>query len=385
MRVCFISFEYPPNILGGAGTYGEAVVNGLKRRGVEIFVITRGNRNDWDQKTFRVPTSDVPYWRRIFFMKPALSLLHKLNKRFDFDLVHFNEPHIMLEKLNLPTVCTIHSTHVNEIKLKLADLKILKTTKNIKDLMLKSPIGTIFDVIKTHATDKIICPSPHLARLVMSYCFVNEEKICVIPNGIDPEAFDKIKGDDSVLSKYDLERDGYVLYIGRLNVLKGIQYLIKAFKAIKKKCANLKLVIVGTGDFEHYLRNLAHEEKNVVFIGYVESPEVKKVLYENCVAIVLPSLYEGLPIVVLEAMACRKAVVASDVGGIPMLVRHGKNGFLAKPGDSKSIEKFVRMLYEDENLRKSMGSFSRKLVEKEFTVNKMVDQTLEVYKAMLTL
>lgn len=108
----------------------------------------------------------------------------------------------------------------------------------------------------------------------------------------------------------------------------------------------------------------------------------KMLLYENCVAVAVPSLYEELPMVVLEAMSCRKAVVASDVGGIPMLVKHGKNGFLVKPGDPKSLEKFIRILFEDANLRKNMGSFGRKLVEKEFTVDKMVGQTLKVYDSL---
>ena len=383
MRVCFISFEYPPNILGGAGTYAEAIVNGLKRRGVDVFVITRGDRNDFDQKTFRVPTSDVPYWRRLFFMKPAMSLLNKLNKPWNFDLVHFNEPHIILGKLNVPTVCTVHSTQVNEIKLKREHSKTLKTVTDIRDLILKSPVGSICDVLTAHATDEIICPSPHLARLIKSYCFVDEHKVHVIPNGIDLGAIDKIKDyDTGVLSKYDLERDNYLLFMGRLSVLKGVQYLIKAFRTIKKEYPKLKLVIVGTGDFESYLRSLAHGIEDVVFTGYVDSPADKKLLYENCVAVAVPSLYEGLPMVVLEAMACRKAVVASDVGGIPILIRHGKNGFLVKPGDSKSLEKFIRTLFEDANLRKNMGSFGRKLVEEEFTVDKMVDETLKVYKSL---
>lgn len=384
MKVCFISFEYPPNILGGAGTYAKSIVNGLKRRGVDVFVITRGDRSDCNPKTFRLPTPDVPYWGRLFFMKPAVSLLHELNKLLKFDLVHFNEPHIMFGKPNLPVVCTVHSTQINEIKLKLADLKTLTTAKSIIDLILKSPVGSIFDVFKAHATDKIICPSPHLAKLVKSHCFVDEQKICVIPNGLDLEAIDKIKDyDTGVLSKYDLEKDKYVLFIGRLSVLKGVQYLIEAFRRIKKDYANLKLVIVGTGDFEDYLRNLAHGIEDVVFTGYVDSLTDKKLLYENCLAVAVPSLYEGLPMVVLEAMACRKAVIASDVGGIPMLIRHGKNGFLAKPGDSKDLEKFIRILLEDAILRKNMGSFGRKLAEKEFTVDKMVNETLKVYESLL--
>jgi len=383
MRVCFISFEYPPNLLGGAGTYAEAIVKGLKRRGVEVFVITRGDRNDYNQKTFGVPTSNVPYMRRLFFMKPAIGILHELNRLLKFDLVHFNEPHIIIEKLNLPTVCSVHSTQVNEIKLRLADLKTLKTTIDFRDLILKSSVGSICDVITAHITDKIICPSPHLARLIKSYCFVDEQKICVIPNGIDLKAFDRVKDYDAeILSKYDLERNNYVLFMGRLSVFKGVQYLITAFRTIKKEYANLKLVIAGTGDYENYLRNLAYNIEDIVFIGYVESLAVKKLLYENCLAVVVPSLYEALPMVVLEAMASRKAVIASDVGDIPLLMRHGKNGFLAKPGDSKSLEKFVRILLEDANLRKNMGSFGRRLVEKEFTIDKMVSETLRVYKSL---
>jgi len=383
MNVCFVSFEYPPNIFGGEGTYAEAIVDGLRRTGLNVFVITRGDRNDCDQKTFRVPTSDVRYWRRLFFMKPAISLFHKLNKLSKFDLVHFNGPHIIFGKLNLPTVCTVHSNQVNEVKLKLANLRSQKTATAIGDLILKNPVGSICDILVAHTTDKIICPSPYLARLLKSYCLVDEEKICVVPNGINLEAFDKMHDDDNVLSKYDLERDNYVLYIGRLTPLKGVQYLIKAFKAIKKKYANLKLVIVGTGDFEHYLRNLARGVKNVVFTGYVDSPRVKKSLYANCVAVVVPSSYEGLPMVVLEAMACKKAVIASDVGGIPMLIRHGKNGFLTKPGDSRSLKKFIRILLEDPDLRKNMGSFGRKLAEEKFTVDKMVSETLSIYKSLV--
>jgi len=384
VKVCFVSFEYPPNMMGGAGTYAETLVKGLKSNGVDVFIITRGDQNNYNQKEYRVRTSNVSYWRRFFFIKPAISLLYKLNKLWKFDVVHFNEPHVILGKLNLPTVCTFHSTQVNEIKMKLLNLRTLETTTDIRDLILKSPMGSICDVLTAHATDKIICPSHHLKRLIKSYCLVDEEKICVIPNGLDLGAFNKIEDiDDVVLSKYDLDRDKYVLFIGRLSVLKGVQYLIEAFRRIKKDYANLKLVIVGTGDFQDYLKNIACGIEDVVFTGHVDSLIVKKLLYENCVAVVVPSLYEGLPMVVLEAMACRKAVVASGVGGIPYLIRHGKNGFLAKPGDSKSLEEFIRILLEDANLREKMGSFGRKLVEKEFTVDKMVIKTLKVYESLL--
>lgn len=385
MRVCFVSFEYPPETIGGAGTYAEALVKGLKSFGVDVFLITKGDWNDYDEKTFRVPTSNVSYWRRLFFIKPAISLLHKLNKLWRFDVVHFNEPHILFGKLKLPTVCTFHSAQVNEIKLKLSYVEALKTAKDVGDLVLKSPIGSLCDVFTVRATDKIICPSFHLARLIRSYCFVGEQKTCVIPNGMDLKTFDAVGDYDvDILSKYGLEREGYLLFMGRLSPLKGVQYLTEAFRTINKEYTKLKLVIAGAGGYGDYLRKLSYGIENIVFTGYVDSLKVKKLLYENCLAVIVPSLYEGLPMVVLEAMACRKAVIASDVGGIPMLIRHGKNGFLVKPGDVKSLKKFIKILIEDAKLRKNMGSFGRKLVEEEFTIDKMVSKTLKVYELLLS-
>lgn len=387
MRICFISFEYPPNILGGAGTYAETLVKGLKRRGVEVFVISKGNQHNDPQRIFRVPSSNSPYWRRVFFIEPALSLFQKLNRHFKFDLVHFNEPHVILGKPKLPTVCTLHSAQVNEIKLKLAGPGTLKTVVDIKDFILKGSVGSVFDVFTAHVADRIICPSPNLAALISSYCFVDVNKTIVIPNGIDLDLFSKTKCEDSgiYLREYGLEKDNYILFVGRLSVLKGVQYAIAAFKGVSKRNPNLKMVIVGKGDFEGSLRFLAGETGNIVFTGYIDSLPVRKALYENSLFVVVPSLYEALPMVVLEAMACSKAIIASDVGDIPLLVRHGRNGFLARAGDSESLESLMNILYEDQKLRLKMGLLGRRLVESEFSVENMVDRTLNVYESLCLL
>ena len=384
MRVCFITFDYPPKIIGGTGTYAETLVKGFRSKGIDLFLITRGFQSGVDQRTYSVPSSNSRYWRRLFFIRPALRLFDKLNKLWKFDVVHFNEPHVMLKKPNIPTVCTFHSTQANEMKLKLADINTLRTVRDIEDLVLKSTVGSVFDVFTVHVTDKIIVPSPHLIDLIKSYCFVDYRKICCVPNGIDFEAFDRIDDDPaSILRKYDLKKDNYVLFIGRLSSLKGVQYLIDAFKVIKKDYINLKLVIVGTGDFEEYLKNLSNGIAGIVFTGHIDSLNVRTILYRNCAFFVAPSLYEGLPTVVLEAMTCGKAVVASRVGGTPLLVRHGQNGFLVKPKDAESIEKSIRVLLENVNLRENMGAFGRKLVEREFSVNRMVCDTLKVYDSLL--
>jgi glycosyltransferase involved in cell wall biosynthesis len=254
--------------------------------------------------------------------------------------------------------------------------------ESVRDLVVKNPVGHLCDIITGYRSNRIICPSPDLANL-LKYCFVDERKIHVIPNGIDPKVFDEIDSDTDFLDKHAIENEPFVLYIGRLYSLKGVHYLIKAFQSIKKEHTNLKLVIAGSGDFEPYLRKIALGTRDILFVGHIDSLAVKKLLYEKCFTVVVPSIYETFPMVVLEAMVCSKPVVASNVGGIRLLIKHGKNGFLVKPKDVRGLEAFINKLYEDPNLRKKMGMFGRKLVEKEFTVGKMVDETLKVYESLL--
>ena len=380
MRVCFISFEYPPKILGGAGTYASVLVKGLENRGIDVYTITTGNKTTYNQKIYRISIPNITYWRRLFFIKSAIDLLRDLNRMHRFDLVHFNEPHIITRSPNLPTVCTFHSTQLHELKLNLQG-RSLKTVGNFRDLMVKNPVGHLCDIITGHMLDRIICATSDLMKL-LKYCFVDEEKIHIIPNGIDPEVFDRTNCDTAFLDKYGIEKENFVLYIGRLSSLKGVHYLIKAFQSIKKEHTKLKLVIAGRGDFEPYLRKIALGTRDILFIGYVDSLMVKRLLYENCFTVVVPSIYETFPMVVLEAMVCSKPVVASNVGGIRSMIKHGKNGFLVKPKDVRGLEFFINRLYENPDLRRKMGMFGRKLLEKEFTVDKMVDGTLKVYESL---
>jgi glycosyltransferase involved in cell wall biosynthesis len=250
---------------------------------------------------------------------------------------------------------------------------------------LKGAIGSLFDIITARAADKIICPSPDLKNLVDSYCFLDGTKTHVVPNGIDLESYSNVKCENAgaCLEELGLENKDYALYIGRLSVLKGAQYAIEAFKKITDQCPNLKLAIVGKGDFEHSLRSLAGKNRNIIFTGHVNSLVVRKTLYENSLFVIVPSLYEVFPMVVLEAMACGKPVIASKVGGIPMLVRHGKTGFLTKPATPEEIARFLNILCEDRKLGENMGALGRRIIEEEFTVDRMVDRTLRVYESLL--
>jgi glycosyltransferase involved in cell wall biosynthesis len=278
-------------------------------------------------------------------------------------------------------VCTFHGTQLHELEMSLQGQSLLNM-EGIRDVLVKNPVGYFSDIITCRMSDKIIGPCPDLIRL-LKYCFVDMKKINIVPNGIDPGMFDKITCDATLLDKYTLDKESFVLYMGRLYSLKGIHYLIRAFQKLKKEYKKLKLVIAGTGNFEPYLRKIAKDTKDIIFVGYIDSMMVKKSLYENCLAVVVPSIYETFPMVVLEAMVCSKPVIASNAGGIPIIVKHGENGFLVKPRDVGGIETSIIRLCEDSELRRKMGIIGRRLVEEEFSVDKMVSGTLKVYESLL--
>jgi len=384
MRVCFISFEYPPNVLGGLGVYADQLVKGLNDKGIDVLTITRGDRNGYSEKIFRILTPDVLYWRRFFFTKKAINLFRRLNTSWKFDLVHLNGAYPIIRRLKLPTVCTFHSTNVTQARSSFRMLGSIKTTESISALVLRNPIGILCDILSAQLSDKIICPSPSIAREIQRYCFVNEEKLHVVPNGISLKAFDRVKAFDStLLDKYGIEKENFVLYVGRLTFLKGVDYLIKAFRIARKECRDLKLVIMGSGPCAPHLKSVACDMDGVLFIGHVDSPEIKKLLYESCLTVVVPSMHETLPTVIIEAMAYGKPVIATDVGGNPFMVRNGKNGFLVTPKDTESMSRFIKILCENPDLGKKMGAYGRELVEKEFSYEKMTTETLKVYDSLL--
>jgi len=385
MKVCFISFEYPPKMWGGLGVYADQLVKGLKDKGIDVLTITRGDKNRYGERIFRIVTPEVLYWQRFFFIKTAISLFRRLNKSWKFDLVHLNGAYPIARGLKLPTVCTFHATNFTQIKSSFRMLGSVKTTESISALVLRNPIGTLCDILSAQLSDKIICPSPSIAREIQRYCFVNEEKLHVVPNGISIKAFDGVKAfDPTLLEKYGLEKDNFVLYVGRLIFLKGVDYLIRAFGIARKKCKDLKLVVMGSGPCESHLKDIARDMEGVLFIGHVDSPNIKRLLYESCLTVVVPSMHETLPTVVMESMTYGKPVIATNVGGNPFMVKNGKNGFLVAPKDTEGMSQFIKILYENPDLRKKMGAYGRELAEKNFSYEKMTTETLKVYESLLS-
>ena len=382
MKLCFVTNEYPPYILGGAGTYAHFLIKGLKELNVDVHVLTPGLKHDLKENITRINSPDIKYWGKLFFSYYSKKYIDFLDESHDFDIIHYNEPHVILQKSNKPIVSTFHSNRINNFKIRFFTYK--RKTRDEYGTLVKGIGGGVGDIMAANKSDRIICPCNNLKMLIHKYCFVNNDLIQVIPNGI--EIF-KHKGkelfENRFLEKNSLYGEDYILYIGRLDPMKGIDYLIDAFKKIKRKYPKIKLVIAGSGPSEIDLKLAAKSVQDVIFLGFVSKVEDKLSLYNNCLAVVLPSFSEAFPMVILEAMASGKPVIASSVGGISDLVRNYENGFLVKPGRPQDIERSINTLIENPDLREQMGKRNLVLIKKKYSYKETAKSTLNLYRKLL--
>ena len=165
----------------------------------------------------------------------------------------------------------------------------------------------------------------------------------------------------------------------------GIEYLIKAFKILSDKYPELplKLLIVGGGSLETELKNLAKELgiwNKTIFTGKVPFEEVP--VYHNMLSVsvsVSVSESESFGVAVVEAMACGKPVVVSNVGGLPEVVEDGKTGFVVPPKNPEKTAEAIERLVLDKDLRKNMGQAARDRVINLYNWDNCVDRMIKIY------
>jgi len=213
---------------------------------------------------------------------------------------------------------------------------------------------------------------------------VPDKNVVVVPSGVDCARFDsthrEVKEKTELLrSRLRIKPDDYVIgYVGRLVPAKGLTHLLKAAQKISKVHPNIVLLIVGEGPDKAKLQ--AEAEASGVrahFVGYqTDTPPY----YSLMDVLVLPSFFEGLPGVVLEAMAMQKPVIATNVGGTADLVSNDENGFLVSPGSSGEIAFGLEKLCSRPDLASRMGRTSRQMVEKDFQWDRIVDKVEMIYK-----
>ena len=208
------------------------------------------------------------------------------------------------------------------------------------------------------------------------------KNILITPFGVDLNIFKPVN-----LTLDDDKKDIVIGIIKSLEAIYGIEFLIKAFAILKNKYKNLplKLLIVGDGSLRRELEELVEnlDIKNLVyFTGRISYDKISK--YHNMVDIaVYPSESESFGVAVIEAGACEKPVIVSNVGGLPEVVENGKTGFVVKYGDINAIVNALERLILDKQLRKNMGKNARKRIMKLYDWKNSVKLMLKIYENLV--
>lgn len=212
---------------------------------------------------------------------------------------------------------------------------------------------------------------------------IERSRVVVVPSGVDTEYFNPERLD--IQNKASLLKDELSLsdeivvgYVGRLFPVKGLTYLFSAVERIQGNHPNFTLLIVGDGAQRNELETVAKELKvRTVFAGWQRDVRPYYALMD---IFVLPSLFEGLPNVILEAMAMKTAVIATKVGGNPDVLTNGENGFLVPTRNVQQLAHTLEMLIEDEDLRAKMGAVNRQKVEEHFQWSQIANKIEKVYR-----
>ena len=176
---------------------------------------------------------------------------------------------------------------------------------------------------------------------------------------------------------HDLNSNGYAVFIGRLGYEKGVNILLRAWR----ETPQIPLRIIGDGPERGEFQRLAkrYSLNNVKFLGYRSRHECLGVLKKSHVLIMPSTWYETFGLTIIEAYACGKPVIASDLGGMGDLIKDGKTGLLFKSGNSRDLASKVRFLFEDKNAAFEMGRNARVEFEMKYTAEKNYDILMDIY------
>lgn len=260
--------------------------------------------------------------------------------------------------------------------------RIIATCHNWLGKSSKMKFYERLDKLVLRRFDQIVAVSDVLAGEILK-SGVQKSKVKVINNGVDIARFEVTSNNSPIKNSLGLREDEKIIgTVGRLTEEKGHIYLFRAFERVNKELPNTRLLIVGDGphlqDFKSQVTSLKLENK-VIFTGTRNDiPEMLNIMD----VFVLPSLNEGLPMALLEAMAAKSPVIATKVGAIPKVIENGKSGFLVEPGAVDALyQKITRILSNPEEARLLSNNAFEK-INNEFSSRKMANQYMEIYNQL---
>lgn len=234
-------------------------------------------------------------------------------------------------------------------------------------------------------TDRLVVVSEYQRSLAAQYGIGRQGCVRLIHNGVDMERFAAAQDRSTIREELGVKpNDILVGTAGRLTVQKGQKYFIEAAAILLDRHPHLRFYLVGSGELEEHLRGMIAElswcRQRVLFLG--ERQDMPQLLAATDI-FVLPSLWEGLPYALLEAMAAAKAVICSNVCGMAEVIQNGVNGLLVPPANTSALAGAISRLVEDRTLRKRLGAAAQKTIAKGFRMEEKLQKLAMMYKELV--
>jgi len=351
---------------GGVKSHILGLSKELKKRGLKtkIIVPRQSFEENYGREVILLGTSfPVSFGggKSDFAVHFNPTAIEEVLEKEKFDVLHFHNfgfpsSFQILEKSQALNILTFHSD-VERSKLLTEFPILLEILKMVIEWKIDGVIGVSEVALK----------------------FLNSCRVptTVIPNGIDLEIFNpKAKK----IKKF-LDGKVNILFVGRIEERKGLIYLLRAYQILEKKFQNLRLIIIGEGELKEKCQNFVKDQnlKEVYFEGEKTGKELVS-YFNNSNIFCAPSIYgESFGIVLLEAMACGLPVVAFANEGYKEFFKDKKGGILVKNRDYKDLAKKLKILIENENLRKQMGKWGREEAKK-YSWDRICDKILDFYQ-----
>lgn len=370
---------------GGAETHLVNLVDCLVKKNFSISIYYIKEKNAFWKKYLK--KLNVSIFKRSTNFKKQTGLisfclnffyLRKVILKLDPDIIHVHLPY--MELLTFLVLKTIKKKYK------------LIITKHVDSVFFNSSytqessfLGILFGSLIFNRAAKVIAISSAVKKFIIKkYINIDKNNIVKIYYGINKKTFSKsIKDVNQFKKKYNLEGH-YVLGVAaRLVRQKSLEFLIRGFHKYNNNFnKKSKLLIAGEGPLRKELEKLVEQlnlKKSVIFIGFMDDI---KTFYHSIDVFCLISRYEGLGFAILEAMACKKPVVTSNLSAMPEIIKHKKNGFLI---DNFSIKQFVIAIHNlrNKSVRNKFSLKSQKILKSFFSLPMMTKKTIMIYKSIL--
>ncbi len=386
LRVLILTWEYPPIVEGGLARHVRKLSEAMVREGVEVHVLTRGDdsvpveaeQHGVTVHRVREPTrprdlSEFVTWVE-HMNTDMVAAGVELGDRLSFDLVHGHDWLVgtacdhLAKRFGCPMVATIHATEYGRHQ----------------GWVDKHPQSWIHGVEKwmVHRADRVITCSHYMQGHVADIFDLDESRITVIPNGIDPLDLQPVDDLPTLRANFAKPDERLVLLVGRLVYEKGFQLALEALvPIIEGSDPPVRFLVAGSGTHEAELKAQVHDlglDDHGTFLGWI-GDDVLHSLYRIADLCVIPSLYEPFGLVALEAMASGCPCIVADTGGLREVVPPGERvGLRFNGGDPEHLGVMIDRLLTDEQLRDRLVAEAQEHVL-QFDWQDIGKQTADLY------